>query len=100
MERRSRNDHDWQALATRIVAWGRELGFGAIGIADTDLAAEEARLVNWLAAGRPGAMDYRPNNGSQAEKVKSKDVARKRRWATTSTSFLTQTPYPPARHCC
>ena len=65
MERRSRDDHDWQALATRIVAWGRELGFGAIGIADTDLAAEEARLLNWLAAGRHGAMDYMARHGTR-----------------------------------
>jgi epoxyqueuosine reductase len=65
MERRSRDDHDWQALATRIVAWGRELGFGAIGIADTDLAADEARLVNWLAAGRHGAMDYMARHGTR-----------------------------------
>jgi len=33
MEERSRRDHDWQGLAARIVAFGRELGFGAVGIA-------------------------------------------------------------------
>ncbi len=55
---------DWDALATRIVAWGRELGFGAVGIADTDLGAEEARLVNWLAAGRHGAMGFREPSAS------------------------------------
>jgi len=58
-----RGDQDWSALAARIVAWGRELGFGAVGIADTDLGAEEARLVNWLAAGRHGAMDYMARHG-------------------------------------
>jgi len=63
MARRAPDDHDWQGLAGRIVAWGRELGFGAVGIADTDLAAEEARLLDWLAAGRHGAMDYMARHG-------------------------------------
>ena len=51
------------ALATRIVAWGRELGFRAIGIVDTELAAEEGRLLNWLSAGRHGEMDYMARHG-------------------------------------
>jgi epoxyqueuosine reductase len=63
MGRRVPDDHDWRGLAGRIVAWGRELGFGAVGIADTDLAAEEARLLDWLAAGRHGAMDYMARHG-------------------------------------
>ena len=42
------------ALASRIAVWGRELGFGSIGIADTDLAAEEVHLLNWLGDGRHG----------------------------------------------
>jgi epoxyqueuosine reductase len=54
---------DAAALAERIVEWGRELGFRAIGIADTNLAAEEVRLVNWLAAGRHGEMDYMARHG-------------------------------------
>jgi epoxyqueuosine reductase len=54
---------DWAALAQQIAAWGRELGFQEIGIADTDLSAEEARLVEWLAAGRHGAMDYMARHG-------------------------------------
>src|SRR5437867_2058687 len=49
---------DWLALASDISRWGRELGFQEIGIADTDLASDEARLLEWLAAGRHGAMDY------------------------------------------
>ena len=66
MARRTRDDdHDWQGLAARIVAWGRELGFGAVGIAGTDLAAEEARLIDWLAAGRHGAMDYMARHGAR-----------------------------------
>jgi epoxyqueuosine reductase len=65
METPTRDDHDWPGLASRIVAWGRELGFGAVGIAGTDLAAEEARLLNWLAAGRHGAMDYMARHGTR-----------------------------------
>ncbi len=55
--------HDWAALATTIVQWGRELGFQEVGIADTDLAVDEARLLNWLGAGRHGEMDYMARHG-------------------------------------
>ncbi len=58
-----RSREDAAELATRIVAWGRDLGFRAIGIADTDLEAEEVRLLNWLAAGRHGEMDYMARHG-------------------------------------
>ena len=54
---------DLNALAARIVDWGRELGFGAVGIADTDLATEEVHLLNWLDAGRHGEMDYMARHG-------------------------------------
>jgi epoxyqueuosine reductase len=54
---------DADALARHIVAWGRELGFGAVGIADTNLASEEVKLLNWLAAGRHGEMDYMARHG-------------------------------------
>jgi epoxyqueuosine reductase len=56
---------DYAVLAARIVAWGRDLGFDAIGIADTDLAAEEVHLMNWLAAGRHGEMDYMARHGAR-----------------------------------
>lgn len=46
------------ALASRIRTWGRELGFGAIGISDTDLAHAEPGLAAWLEAGCHGEMDY------------------------------------------
>ena len=58
-----RADVDHAALASRIVDWGRELGFAAIGIADTDLAVEETGLLNWLAAGRHGEMEYMARHG-------------------------------------
>ena len=54
---------DWTALAGQIALWGRELGFQAIGISDTELSAEEARLLRWLSAGRHGTMDYMARHG-------------------------------------
>jgi epoxyqueuosine reductase len=60
-----RGECDWTALAQSIVAWGRELGFAAVGIADTDLAADEARLLAWLDAGRHGAMEYMARHGTR-----------------------------------
>ncbi|HEY7943003.1 MAG TPA: tRNA epoxyqueuosine(34) reductase QueG [Casimicrobiaceae bacterium] len=54
---------DFARLAQDIRAWGRELGFGEIGIADTGLDAEEARLLAWLGAGRHGEMDYMARHG-------------------------------------
>jgi epoxyqueuosine reductase len=52
-------------LAHQIQVWGRELGFAAIGITDTGLAADEARLAAWLAAGRHGEMDYMARHGAR-----------------------------------
>ncbi len=54
---------DLAALARDIRGWGIELGFAEVGIADTGLAAEEARLSAWLAAGRHGEMDYMARHG-------------------------------------
>ena len=45
-------------LALTIKAWGRELGFSALGIADIDLSIAQERLREWLALGRHGEMDY------------------------------------------
>ena len=49
---------DYGALVERIREWGRELGFEAVGIADADLSAAEPRLLDWLAQGRHGEMEY------------------------------------------
>ncbi|MFM0570355.1 tRNA epoxyqueuosine(34) reductase QueG [Paraburkholderia caledonica] len=51
------------ALARNIKTWGCELGFGAIGISDTDLSAAEAPLAAWLEAGCHGEMDYMAKHG-------------------------------------
>ncbi len=52
-------------LAATIKAWGGELGFQAVGIADVDLGAAEPRLLAWLAAGRHGELDYMARHGAK-----------------------------------
>ncbi|NJM11337.1 MAG: tRNA epoxyqueuosine(34) reductase QueG [Synechococcaceae cyanobacterium SM1_2_3] len=52
-------------LATAIKAWGRQLGFQQIGIADIDLSQAETRLQEWLAAGFHGEMDYMARHGAR-----------------------------------
>jgi len=55
---------DYAALAQRIKAWGTELGFQAVGIADADLSAAEPRLLEWLAQGWHGEMEYMARHGA------------------------------------
>lgn len=52
------------ALADRIKAWGRQLGFQQIGITDTDLATAETRLLDWLDAGHHAGMGYMERHGT------------------------------------
>ena len=54
---------DYAALALRIKEWGRALGFQATGISDTALDDAEARLLEWLARGYHGEMDYMAKHG-------------------------------------
>lgn len=49
---------DLAATAADLRSWGRELGFDAIGITDTDLGEHPAHLQRWLAAGHAGTMDW------------------------------------------
>jgi epoxyqueuosine reductase len=55
---------DYAALAGQIRQWGRELGFQAVGIADGDLSAAEPRLIDWLAQGKHGEMEYMARHGT------------------------------------
>ena len=55
---------DFEALARRIKAWGTELGFQKVGIADADLSAAEPRLLEWLAQGWHGDMEYMARHGA------------------------------------
>lgn len=58
---------DYAALAQAIKAWGRELGFHDIRIADAnaDMTAVESGLFNWLAQGFHGDMDYMAKHGTK-----------------------------------
>ncbi len=58
-------DIDYAQLARHIKQWGRELGFGAVGICDTDLTEAERHLHAWLAKGYHGTMDYMHRHGSK-----------------------------------
>src|SRR5260363_193680 len=52
-------------LTQRIREWGRELGFSAVGISDTDLSHAEAGFTQWIQAGYHGEMDYMVKHGSK-----------------------------------
>ena len=52
------------ALAKSIKAWGIELGFQAVGIAEADLSAAEPRLLEWLQQGWHGEMEYMARHGA------------------------------------
>ncbi len=54
---------DLNMLALTIKAWGRELGFADIRIADPDLSQAQAGLQAWLDAGCHGEMDYMASHG-------------------------------------
>jgi len=54
------NDND---LAMRIKAWGKELGFSEVRIADIDLSEQEAGFSAWLSAGHHGEMTYMETHG-------------------------------------
>jgi len=54
---------DLNQLARAIKAWGAELGFADVRIADVDLAHAEEGLRAWLAAGHHGEMDYMASHG-------------------------------------
>ncbi|WP_420998423.1 tRNA epoxyqueuosine(34) reductase QueG [Cupriavidus sp. 30B13] len=51
------------ALVPAVRAWGAELGFDAVSIAEVDLSRAEAGLMAWLAQGYHGDMDYMANHG-------------------------------------
>ncbi len=56
---------DFEALAGHIRAWAAELGFQQAGIADCELGQAETRLMEWLARGWHGDMDYMTAHGSR-----------------------------------
>ena len=56
-------DIDYPALSAQIARWGHELGFQQVGVADVDLSADEARLLEWVDKGRHGEMRYMTHHG-------------------------------------
>jgi epoxyqueuosine reductase len=53
------------ALAACLRGWGSELGFQQVGIADCEIGEAEARLMEWLARGWHGDMDYMAAHGTR-----------------------------------
>jgi len=64
MSIRTADSIDYAALADDIRRWGSECGFQQVGISGTDLGDDETHLLNWLDAGRHGAMDYMQRHGT------------------------------------
>ncbi|MCC6172297.1 MAG: tRNA epoxyqueuosine(34) reductase QueG, partial [Gammaproteobacteria bacterium] len=54
---------DLHALRRELGPLARALGFTALGVADVELAVDEARLEAWLEAGMHGEMDYMQRHG-------------------------------------
>ena len=61
----SMHAQDSDRLAAQIKQWGRELGFADVGIAGCELGDAEARLLEWLAKGFHGEMDYMAAHGTK-----------------------------------
>jgi epoxyqueuosine reductase len=56
---------DYRQLRSAIDEWSLALGFQQCGISNAALSADEAHLMNWLAAGRHGEMDYMQRHGTR-----------------------------------
>ncbi len=52
-------------LAADLRRWARALGFARVGIAGVDLAEDERRLMEWLAEGRHGEMEWMARHGTR-----------------------------------
>jgi epoxyqueuosine reductase len=57
--------YDYEALVRNIKAWGKSLGFQAVGISDIDLSKAETRLFEWLQRGYHGEMAYMASHGTK-----------------------------------
>jgi epoxyqueuosine reductase len=56
---------DYRQLRSAIDEWSLALGFQQCGISNAALPVDEAHLMNWLAAGRHGEMDYMQRHGTR-----------------------------------
>ena len=59
----SQDPFDVSSLVPQIREWAHELGFSQIGIAGVDLSSAEQGLLDWLARGFHGQMDYMAAHG-------------------------------------
>lgn len=57
-DKHSEESRNWAELARQVKRWGQELGFADVGIAAPDTRSAVPGLLNWLALGRHGEMDY------------------------------------------
>ena len=62
---RKPDEPDRHRLVADIKRWGAELGFARTGITGTQLGTDEARLLDWLGAGRHGEMRYMRRHGTK-----------------------------------
>jgi epoxyqueuosine reductase len=65
VQAKTQNIVDFAHLKSRIRAWGEELGFAQIGIADIELGEAETRLLDWLSSGFQGDMHYLERHGAR-----------------------------------
>jgi epoxyqueuosine reductase len=56
---------DTAALMASLRTWAEELGFSGLGVANIDLATDEAFFLEWLQAGFDGEMHYMSRHGSK-----------------------------------
>ncbi len=56
---------DFARVKQQIQAWGAELGFAQIGVADVELGDAETRLLDWLSRGFHGDMHYLERHGTR-----------------------------------
>ena len=54
-----------QDLSTKIVLWGKELGFQKLGFSDIDLGETEQQLQAWIKQGFHGDMEWMHHHGSK-----------------------------------
>ncbi len=58
-----RTPFDAPALLADLRRWSEELGFARLGVANIDLARDEAHFLDWLRAGFDGEMTYMSRHG-------------------------------------
>lgn len=56
---------EMSGLARTIKRWGKEIGFDAVGICDTELQEHETHLKKWVDKGMHGEMNYMHKHGKK-----------------------------------